>query len=157
MFYDLNNLEYKKLEHEINSLDIEIKEKEIEIAKVEDKKLSLEMFFMENNFSEERLDELANEFLNESEAIDKKIKELFNSDPERDSEGNVLIEHEDFYFYCIACFFYYALNIKDLNKELYSISNKKLGLQKELVSKIETDRKYKELLKDEWRRESLLF
>ena len=95
MFYDLNNLEYKKLEHEIKSLDIQIKEKEIEIAKVEDKKLSLEMFFIENNFSEERLDELANEFLNESEAIDKKLKELFNSDPERDSEGNVLIEFQE--------------------------------------------------------------
>lgn len=151
MFFDLNNIEHKRKEQKIKALDIAIKERELQIAKFEERKLSLEIDVIENEVSEDELIKKANDFLNDPSIQEEKTNEILErvSSLPKDPEGKVVLEMEEFYKYCIIAFGYYGLNIKNLTEEVSSLRNEKIELQKKLVNEIQTERKYKELLKDE--------
>lgn len=158
MLFDLTDYDSKKLELEINELEKAILERKGFIANLESDKLEHELKLIEQGITEEDVENHIRNFIESSDDPEKELL-LIHDELEDLFKGNkeVLIEDLDMILnYSIICFSMIYLQIEDYKEELkvlrehkLKLLNKQLDNQKKKVDEIATERKYKELLKDE--------
>ena len=158
MLIDLTDYETKALEIEIKKLEKAILETEGIIANIEFKKLKHELRLIEMGITEEDVEK---HIINLVESSDNPEKELLLIYDELDellaAKEDIVIEDSDKILnYTIISISIANLQIEDyqeeiavLNNELLKLKHERIILQKKKVDEIATERKYKELLKDE--------
>lgn len=151
--FNLDNLEEKKIKLKINSIEEEILELKALLNHIEKMFLILQISLIENEYTEEDLVEMIKDF-NRNPKTDEElleIEESFYSDVP-DEEGKLTYscdtDSENFNIFVMSVYGRYVKGNQDLTEKISVLRTEKIKLQKELVSKIESERKYKELLKD---------
>lgn len=151
--FDFDNLEEKKIELKINDIEEEILELEVLLNHIEKMYLTLQITLIENGYTEEDIVEMIKDFNKNPKSNEEllEIEESFYSDVP-DEEGKLeygcSTDSENFNIFVMSVYGRYLKGNMELKEEISDLRKEKIKLQKELVSKIETERKYKELLKD---------
>jgi len=158
MIINLTDYETKALEIEIKKLEKAILETKSKIANLELNKLTYELELIDIGISEEEVINHLIDFVESSDnpkedliALIEELDELLKSKEDRPIEDLDKILH-----YSTIGVSYVNLRIEDyqkelnlLNNELMKLKHKRIELQEKKVDEIATERKYKELLKDE--------
>lgn len=161
MLLDFDNIEEKRLELEITKLDSKINELEGLLIHLKEMVLELKISLMEEGFTKEDFKELVNDFKENPKSSEEllAIEESFFSE-KPDEEGKLIYgcdtDSENFNIFVMSVFGRYLKGteilheeISELREQKLKLLNKQLELQKKRVDEIATERKYKELLKDE--------
>ncbi|MBP5407667.1 MAG: hypothetical protein J6Y42_00840 [Bacilli bacterium] len=158
MLFDLTDYDSKKLELDIKDLEIAILERKGFIANLEYKKLNHELKLMEQGITEEDIEKYIKDFMESSDNPEKELLLIYDEYEEMlEEDEDLIIEDLDKIIkYSMISFSIIHLQIQDYQEELkvlreqkLKLMDKQLKLQKKKVDEIATERKYKELLKDE--------
>ena len=158
MLIDLTDYETKALEIEIKKLEKAILETEGIIANIEFKKLNHELKLIEMGITEEDVEKHIINLVETSDNPEKELLLIYDEFEEfLAAEKDTVIEDFDKILnYTIISISIANLQIEDyqeeikvLNNELLKLKHERITLQKKKVDEIATERKYKELLKDE--------
>ena len=158
MLLDLTDYDSKKLELEIKGLEKAILETKGIIGNLEFRKLGFELELIEQGITKEDVENTITDFIETSDNPEKELI-LLNDELNEliESEEDHVIEDLDklikFSFISVTIVNLqiedYKEEIKILRKRLLELQKKQLDNQKKKVDEIATERKYKELLKDE--------
>lgn len=157
----LENPERKKEEKAISNLNVQIKKLELEQAELKHDSLAIELFLIDLGVTEEILSKIAKGVVEKDIPCDELNKIIEKVEYKYLIDENFLavelnFESEEDYVELVEIVIYCLVNLarsgirsKKLDEEISELRTKKIELQKKLVSNIETERKYKELLNND--------
>lgn len=155
---DLSDYDSKKLEMDIKALEKDISEIKGFIANLEYKKSKHELKLIEQGITEEDVEKHIKDFMESSENPEKDLLLIYDEYEEifDDNEIFIIEDLEKILNYTIISFSIINLQLEEFHEELnvlrkqkLKLMGKQLEIQKRKVDEIATERKYKELLKDE--------
>ena len=151
MLIDLTDYETKKLELEIKGYEKAILEEKGRIGNLQYNKLHHELKLIEQGITKEDVENHLIEFVESSDNIQEDLIKLHEElDELLKSDEDVVIEDlNKILHYSTISITIINLEIEESKEEIKLLRDKKIQLQKQLINRLNADRKYKELLKNE--------